>query len=218
MTSRETQPSGSRNRRVRLNVLRNPALIAGCGGLVGGCASPGSDHDPGRHVDWFRPVLTTIAAPTHSASASSIPASTARPRAAAAATEWHQEMLHLLNLHRSAAQLPELRLCAALTRAAHDYSVVLRDWGDIAHTGPDGSEVPDRVEAAGYTGWTHLGENLASGQLSVGEVMRGWMNSPGHRANILNADFLEVGFGRSDRGSINVEPYWVQKFGTSGRC
>jgi uncharacterized protein YkwD len=63
----------------------------------------------------------------------------------------------------------------------------------------------DRINAAGYT-WFMLGENIAMGHTSEQQVMEGWINSPGHCKNIMNAGFTEVGFGRDKN-------YWTQNFG-----
>ncbi|WP_326593311.1 CAP domain-containing protein [Streptomyces sp. NBC_01294] len=83
--------------------------------------------------------------------------------------------------------------------------------GVMSHTGPDGSTMTSRVEAAGYA-WSRLGENIARGQSDADAVMKAWMNSSGHRANILNCAFREIGIGvhKGDGG-----PWWTQNFGAS---
>ncbi|BAU87675.1 allergen V5/tpx-1 family protein [Streptomyces laurentii] len=81
-----------------------------------------------------------------------------------------------------------------------------RDFFD--HTNPDGDGPGERVTATGYQ-WSTYGENIAKGQATAAEVMEGWMNSPGHRANILNCDFREIGIGLHTSGG----PYWTQVFG-----
>ena len=80
----------------------------------------------------------------------------------------------------------------------------------IDHTGSDGSTAADRIKRVGYVR-KRTGENSAEGQWDVGEVMTGWMKSPGHRANIL-ANFTEMGAARArdDQGTI----YWCVDFGT----
>jgi uncharacterized protein YkwD len=81
-----------------------------------------------------------------------------------------------------------------------------RDFFD--HTNPDGDGPGERVTAAGYR-WATYGENIAKGQRTPAQVMESWMNSPGHRANILNCSFEEIGIGLHDGGG----PYWTQVFG-----
>ncbi len=121
------------------------------------------------------------------------------------------QVLALVNQERAAAGCSPVTENARLTRAADDYSDVMAASGVMSHTGPDGSTMASRVEAAGYQ-WSALGENIARGQADAEAVMEAWMNSSGHRANILNCDFAEMGIGvhAGDGG-----PWWTQDFGTS---
>ncbi|MFJ7334334.1 CAP domain-containing protein [Streptomyces sp. NPDC101116] len=119
------------------------------------------------------------------------------------------QVLALVNKERAAAGCSPLTANDRLTRAADDYSDVMASSGVMSHTGPDGSTMTTRVEAAGYQ-WSTLGENIAQGQADAASVMKSWMNSPGHRANILNCSFKELGVGVhfGDGG-----PWWTQDFG-----
>ncbi|MEU3685397.1 CAP domain-containing protein [Streptomyces sp. NPDC057144] len=120
------------------------------------------------------------------------------------------QVLALVNEERAAAGCSPVTANDRLTRAADDYSDVMASSGVMSHTGPDGSTMASRVEAAGYQ-WSTLGENIARGQADAASVMDSWMNSPGHRANILNCSFKELGVGVhfGDGG-----PWWTQDFGT----
>ncbi|MFJ4333371.1 MULTISPECIES: CAP domain-containing protein [unclassified Streptomyces] len=120
------------------------------------------------------------------------------------------QVLALVNQERAAAGCSPVTANDKLTRAADDYSDVMASSGVMSHTGPDGSTMASRVEAAGYQ-WSTLGENIARGQADAAAVMDSWMNSPGHRANILNCSFKELGVGVhfGDGG-----PWWTQDFGT----
>ncbi|WP_411098506.1 CAP domain-containing protein [Streptomyces sp. x-45] len=120
------------------------------------------------------------------------------------------QVLALVNEERAAAGCSPVTANDRLTRAADDYSDVMASSGVMSHTGPDGSTMASRVEAAGYQ-WSTLGENIARGQGDAASVMDSWMNSPGHRANILNCSFKELGVGVhfGDGG-----PWWTQDFGT----
>jgi uncharacterized protein YkwD len=83
--------------------------------------------------------------------------------------------------------------------AANDY---------FDHTSQDGRSPTDRAAEQGYEGG--VGENIAAGYPDADAVMEGWMNSEGHRANILNCDYDVIGIGVADRdGTL----YWVQNFG-----
>jgi uncharacterized protein YkwD len=124
-------------------------------------------------------------------------------------SEPEAQVLSLVNKERAAAGCSPLTANAKLTQAADDYSDVMARSGVMSHTGPDGSTMTSRVEAAGYV-WSTLSENIARGQADAASVMNSWMNSPGHRANILNCSFKELGVGVhfGDGG-----PWWTQNFG-----
>ncbi|KUH36372.1 MULTISPECIES: sigma-70 family RNA polymerase sigma factor [Streptomyces] len=92
----------------------------------------------------------------------------------------------------------------------HSEDMDARDYFD--HRSPDGTDPGDRVTAAGYR-WSTYGENIARGQQTPEAVMESWMNSPGHRANILNCSFKEIGVGRHDASG---GPWWTQVFGAAG--
>jgi hypothetical protein len=87
----------------------------------------------------------------------------------------------------------------------------MAETGHFSHTGRDGSTPFSRMAAAGYRG-TMMGENIARGFTSPAAVMNAWMNSPGHRANILNDGFTDLGVGIAGTGSGMC---WVQNFGAS---
>jgi uncharacterized protein YkwD len=128
----------------------------------------------------------------------------------AAPAGWEDEMLGAINAHRANVGLPPLSWCSTLAGAAQRQSQAQADRNDMFH-----SNLVANATGAGYTGWTALAENVAEGQPSVGAVMTTWMNSPGHRANILGR-YTDVGFGQA-RGS-NGALYWTQSFGSGGRC
>ncbi|MGW5903913.1 CAP domain-containing protein [Streptomyces althioticus] len=120
------------------------------------------------------------------------------------------EVVELTNRERARAGLPPLSRDPLLTTAAraHSADMVARDF--YAHTAPDGSKPWDRAAAAGSRCRT-VGENIACGQRSAAEVVRGWMNSPGHRANILKPEFTHIGVGFAGGGRAGT--YWTQLFG-----
>ncbi|WP_432092693.1 CAP domain-containing protein [Streptomyces sp. bgisy100] len=132
-------------------------------------------------------------------------------KAPAAATGEAARVLQLVNQERASAGCSPLTSNPKLTDAADKYSDVMARSGVMSHTGPDGSSMTDRVEAEGYA-WSAIGENIAQGQQDADAVMDAWMNSSGHRANILNCDFKEIGIGvhEGDGG-----PWWTQDFGAS---
>jgi uncharacterized protein YkwD len=134
----------------------------------------------------------------------------ARPFSAEGLRRTADEVIALTNARRTAAGLPPLAFDPLLTVAAqaHCDDMVARAF--YAHTSPDGGEPWHRAAAAGSTRRT-IGENIACGQRSAAEVVEGWMNSPGHRANILKPDFTHMGVGFTGGGGAGT--YWTQLFG-----
>ncbi|APY89773.1 RNA polymerase [Streptomyces alfalfae] len=121
------------------------------------------------------------------------------------------QVISLVNAERAKAGCGPVRANSQLATAAtrHSADMDARDYFD--HTSPDGTDPGDRITAAGYR-WSTYGENIARGQQTPAAVMDSWMNSSGHRANILNCDFKELGIGihRASGG-----PWWTQAFGAS---
>ncbi|MGR3323305.1 MAG: CAP domain-containing protein [Pseudooceanicola sp.] len=100
-----------------------------------------------------------------------------------------------MNDARAAAGLAPLSADARLTEAARTHAADMIRRGYFAHNTPEGDGPSDRASAAGYE-WCFVAENIAQGQSGVAEVMESWMNSPGHRANILHARPREAGVAR----------------------
>ncbi|MFI6559662.1 CAP domain-containing protein [Streptomyces sp. NPDC050534] len=120
------------------------------------------------------------------------------------------EVVDLTNRERARAGLPALAADALLTTAAQAHSADMVARAFYSHTSPDGSRPWDRAAAAGARRHS-IGENIACGQRSPAEVVDGWMNSPGHRANILKPDFTHIGIGLAGGGAAGT--YWTQLFG-----
>jgi uncharacterized protein YkwD len=131
---------------------------------------------------------------------------------------WQADMLAKVNGVRAQENLGPLVLCSTLVSAAQAHSDDQARTANMSHNGSDGSTMTDRLNRSGYLpapgGWT-IAENVAWNYASVDAVLNGWMNSPGHRANLMNASLAHVGFGLTDNGG---GPYWTQNFGTGGTC
>jgi uncharacterized protein YkwD len=121
-------------------------------------------------------------------------------------------VIELVNAERQRAGLSPLVANGPLTRAAQDYAGVLGDGSCFAHD-CGGTTLAQRIDRAGYVNWTVAGENIALGQSTPEDVMAAWMNSSGHRANILNASYKDIGVGLAVRASGQIA--WVQEFGAS---
>ncbi|MFF5477612.1 sigma-70 family RNA polymerase sigma factor [Streptomyces sp. NPDC012935] len=134
---------------------------------------------------------------------------TSTPQTQAAPSGAVAQVVALVNKERSAAGCGPLSQDSQLNQAAlrHSEDMDARDFFD--HTNPDGADPGQRVTAAGYT-WSTYGENIAQGQQTPEAVMESWMNSPGHRANILNCSFKDIGVGIH---KASGGPWWTQVFG-----
>jgi uncharacterized protein YkwD len=122
-----------------------------------------------------------------------------------------QQVVALVNQQRAAGGCGPVAVNAKLTQAAQLHSEDQAAHNTMSHTGSDGSSPWDRTKRAGYP--NAIGENVAAGYRDAEAVMTGWMNSPGHRANIMNcsAKAIGVGVAKSSGGTI----YWTQDFGTT---
>ncbi|MDJ1643808.1 CAP domain-containing protein [Streptomyces pakalii] len=118
------------------------------------------------------------------------------------------EVLALVNQERAKVGCSPLTTSAPLTSLAQNFSEDMAARGFFDHTDPDGDTPWDRAAQAGVQGLA--AENIARGQADAQAVMEGWMNSEGHRANILNCDYKTIGIGVHE-GSGG--PWWVQNFG-----
>jgi uncharacterized protein YkwD len=115
----------------------------------------------------------------------------------------------LVNEERAKAGCQALKVDDRLTAAARGHSADMAARGYFSHTTPEGKSFADRITAAGYR-WTAAAENIAKGQRDAASVMNSWMNSPGHRANILNCTYKDIGVGLAYDGSRT--PLWTQDF------
>lgn len=109
--------------------------------------------------------------------------------------------LCLVNRERAARGLPRLVVQPELQRAAQRQSDDMGARKFFAHVNPDGLTPTDRIRAAGYPAPSWTGENLYAGfeaDATPAAAVRGWMHSPGHRANILRPQFTEAGIGIAD--------------------
>ncbi|WP_432062065.1 CAP domain-containing protein [Streptomyces sp. S1] len=161
-------------------------------------AAPKTSAAPTTEAPAPKPDPTTQA-PTRKAAA----ASTASRGDAAEA-----EILRLVNAERATVGCTPVNTDARLASLAGAFSADMAARGFFDHTDPDGDTPWTRAQQAGVSNLA--GENIARGQTDAAAVMKSWMNSDGHRANILNCDFKTMGVGVyfGDGG-----PWWTQDFG-----
>jgi uncharacterized protein YkwD len=120
------------------------------------------------------------------------------------------EVFRLVNVERARAGCPALAAEPRLAAAAGAHSADMAAKHYFSHTSQDGSSLALRIDRTGYK-WSRIGENIAKGQSTPAAVMTAWMNSPGHRANILNCQFRHLGVGLAFDGKA---PVWTQDFAT----
>lgn len=151
---------------------------------------------------------TTPAPPRTTTGAPAPPATTAPapPPPPAGDTAFATEVTRLTNVERGKAGCAAVKTDARLAAAALAHSKDMVDRNYFSHTSPDGKGPGDRAAAAGYPSWS--GENIAAGYPTPAAVVQGWMNSPGHKANILNCQSKATGVGYDARQNM-----WTQMFG-----
>lgn len=127
-------------------------------------------------------------------------------------TDFEEQVMALTNQERLAHGCASLTMNARLRAAAEGHSEDMAVNDLFSHTGSNGSSPADRIQAQGYS-YSTWGENIAAGYASPESVVDGWMNSEGHRANILNCGFIHIGVGyyylQNDTGNRH---YWTQVF------
>jgi uncharacterized YkwD family protein/spore coat assembly protein SafA len=122
---------------------------------------------------------------------------------------YEDEVLRLVNVERAKNGLAALKSDWQLSRVARYKSQDMINKGYFSHTSPTYGSPFKMMESFGIR-FSSAGENIAYGQRTPAEVMNGWMNSPGHRANILSPSYTHIGVGLAKTGSgVN---YWTQMF------
>ena len=190
------------------------------GTLEIGIAFSQPDVGDGQTVASAPPSTEVSAPPSTTVQTTVISTTTTVPLPADVDQSWRLEVLKLTNQERSKQGLGPLAICPTLDSAAQMHAEAMKEEGFFEHENPFTGEDPSsRGEQAGYG--PYVGENIAMGYQTPREVVRGWMDSPGHRENILSS-YLHLGVGISNGGSGKYGPggwfYWVQNFGSSGDC
>ncbi|MFG2951281.1 CAP domain-containing protein [Streptomyces adustus] len=160
--------------------------------------APAADPGTAAETTPSQEPTTATKAPKESSSAVTV----------SAEAQAEAEVLKLVNEERAKVGCSALTANGSLTRLAEAFSEDMAQRNFFDHTDPDGATPWDRAAKAGISNLG--GENIARGQTDAEAVMEAWMNSPGHRANILNCDFNTLGVGvHFGEGG----PWWTQDFG-----
>jgi uncharacterized protein YkwD len=132
-----------------------------------------------------------------------------------------RRVLELVNASRAAGRrcggkyfppVGPLALDAALTRAALAHSRDMAEHDAFDHRGHDGSTPGMRVERAGFGDHRVVGENIAAGAMTPGEVTQGWLASPAHCENIMDGRFTLIGIGYAENPRTRSAVFWTQDF------
>jgi uncharacterized YkwD family protein len=126
--------------------------------------------------------------------------------ASSAVSAFEQQVVELTNQERAKNGLPALKLDVELSKVARDKSKDMQTKNYFSHTSPTYGSPFDMMKAYGVS-YKSAGENIAMGQRSPEEVVQAWMNSQGHRENIMNPNFTHIGVGHVTTGN-----YWTQMF------
>jgi uncharacterized YkwD family protein len=128
------------------------------------------------------------------------------PQATSTLSAYEQKVVDLTNQERAKNGLPALKVDLTLSKMAHEKSRDMSANSYFSHTSPTYGSPFDMMKKYGIT-YRSAGENIAMGQRTPEEVVKGWMNSEGHRKNILSRNFNYIGVGYVSQGN-----YWTQEF------
>jgi uncharacterized protein YkwD len=121
------------------------------------------------------------------------------------------QVVDLVNVERARLGCVAIRANDKLTQAARAHSADQAARNYFSHVTPEGVTFSTRISNAGYA-WRGAAENIAKGYGTAAAVMTGWMNSPGHKTNIQNCNYLDLGVGVAADASGSL--IWTQNFGT----
>jgi uncharacterized YkwD family protein len=182
----------------------------------GSCSQPTSSSvktpsTPGKASSTPSKAPSTPSKAPSSSSSNSGTTSSKAPSASSGSSysSFQNQVLTLVNQQRAANGLKALSMDSALTKTATLKSQDMAKLGYFDHTSPTYGSPFDMMKQFGIT-YRAAGENIAMGQTSPQQVMQDWMNSPGHRANILNSSFTKLGVGIAQNSSGQY--YWTQQF------
>ncbi|MFJ8234113.1 CAP domain-containing protein [Ureibacillus sp. NPDC094379] len=134
------------------------------------------------------------------------PAKAPTTNASQSVSAFEQQVVDLTNAERTKAGLKPLEIYAPLMKVAEAKSADMAKNNYFSHTSPTYGSPFDQIKAAGIS-YKSAGENIAQGQRTPAEVVQAWMDSPGHRQNIMNANYTHIGVGYVENGN-----YWTQQF------
>ena len=124
------------------------------------------------------------------------------------------QLVRLTNVERANNGLAPLKAASELMDSAQYHSDWMANHDCFAHNCPGEPDWVTRIVNAGYVNYQALAENIAAGYGSANDAVQAWMNSPGHRANMLHPGFREAGGAYAYSGSAYYHRYWTMDFGS----
>lgn len=128
-------------------------------------------------------------------------------------SNYEEEVVELVNEERAKEDLQPLEMYDRLSDLARLKSQDMANNDYFDHTSPTYGSPFEMMDQYDFV-YSRAGENIAAGQRSPEQVVEGWMNSPGHRENIMKAEFTHIGVGYVEQGSDSYGTYWTQLFMT----
>ncbi|WP_425061295.1 CAP domain-containing protein [Sporomusa carbonis] len=195
------------------NAVVGGLLVLGLLAMLSGGKKGGNSATPAKSTDTSQPQTTTTTqtqttTPSITSPQSTTSQSITSNSASSGLTTDESKAFDLLNADRRANGLPALKVNMNLVRLAGNYGQDMINRNYFSHYNPEGQSPFERMRQAGIS-YRYAGENLAINS-SVTAAEKAFMNSPGHRANILNSNYTEVGIGV--RYDANGRVYVVQEF------
>lgn len=201
-------------------------MLCACGDDPPGMLGPGATWDGGRriivnkgkatldggggpHLDGGQLVPPSVKPDSSPAPDLTIPDQGPPPPPPCGHTQMESQVFTMLNQERTNRGLSPLTCDPAAVKAARDFSQQMCDMGFFSHYGPGGTTVSSRLKAAGAK-FYGAGENIAKGYKTPQSVTSGWMNSSGHRKNMLSTYWDRVGIGYVLCNGTKA--YWTEDF------
>ena len=199
--------------------IKLPFLLASLTIVMTASAVAAAETTTTRQWSWGKTIPIPAPTPTTTSTPTTTATSTTQldPRLTCNLTNFQQEILNRVNQARAAgrtcgstsyAPAPALRWNGVLFNAAGAHSTDMAANNYFSHTSQDGRNPGQRITGAGYA-WSGYGENIAAGQTSVQAVVDGWLASPGHCANIMNASYVDMATACVASSTSTYRTYWT---------
>ena len=204
--------------------IKLPFLLASLTIVMTASAGAAAETPTTRQLSWRKAIPIPAPTPAPEPVASTTPTSTATtaqldPRLTCNLSNFQQEILNRVNQARAAGRTcgstsygpaPALRWNGVLFNAAGAHSTDMAANNYFSHTSQDGRNAGQRITGAGYA-WSAYGENIAAGQTSAQSVVDGWLASPGHCSNIMNASYADMATACVASSTSTYRTYWTME-------